>query len=178
MEAMMNDEWRASVIGTALDEFKKMKAHADRALVQVGDAAFFDHLDEESNSIAIILKHLGGNLTSRWTDFLTTDGEKPTRNRDGEFEDAATSRAAIVEGWERGYRRLVTTLESLAPGDLMRIVTIRGESLTVLQALVRALAHTSAHVGQVVLLAKHYAGPRWQTLSMPRVRQTTGLRST
>lgn len=166
----MNEDPRAHVVRTAIAEFSRIKAQVDKALAQVRDDAFFERLDDESNSIALILKHLGGNLTSRWTDFLTTDGEKPTRHRDSEFEDEDETRAAIVAAWERGYRQLTASLESLDPDALMRTVTIRGEPHTVLQAIDRALAHTAMHAGQIVLLAKHYAGDRWQTLTIPRAR--------
>jgi hypothetical protein len=149
--------------------FDSIKSMADRAAAQVDDAAFFAPLAAEENSIALVMKHMAGNLRSRFTDFLTSDGEKPDRNRDAEFERApADSRAAILARWEEGWRILFAALDAIAPGDLTRTVTIRGEPHTVIQALSRQLAHQSQHAGQIVLLAKHAAGARWQTLSIPR----------
>jgi hypothetical protein len=158
----------APFIQVAVDEYRNWKAQADRALAQTDDRAFFTKLDEESNSIALIMKHVAGNLKSRWTDFLTTDGEKATRDRDSEFEETGDTRAAIVESWEDGWRRTFAAIEALAPDDLKRTVTIRGKPHTVTQAVARNLAHTASHVGQIILLAKHFAADRWQTLSIPR----------
>ncbi len=158
----------AHLIETVLDQYREGKAQADRALAQTDDRAFFAKLDEESNSIAPVMKHVAGNLKSRWTDFLTSDGEKSTRNRDSEFEDTDQTRAAIVESWEDGWRRALAVIEALTPDDLMRTVSIRGKSHTVVHALARNLTHTASHVGQIILLAKHFAGGGWQTLSIPR----------
>lgn len=142
---------------------------AERAAAQVDDAAFFAPLGAEENSIALLMKHMAGNLRSRFTDFLTSDGEKPDRNRDAEFEQSpADSRAAILARWNEGWRILFAALDTIAPGDLTRTVTIRGEPHTVIQALSRQLVHQSQHAGQIVLLAKHAAGVRWKTLSIPR----------
>ena len=153
----------------ALREFRRLKRGAEKALAQVSDEEFFRALDSESNSLAIIVKHLAGNLRSRWMDFLSTDGEKPDRNRDSEFViEAGDTRAALMERWERGWKYLFDALEPLGGDDLMRSVTIRGEPHTVVQAVNRQLTHYGAHVGQIVFLAKHLAGPRWQTLSVPR----------
>lgn len=150
-------------------QLRKLKTQADKAIAQVDDRDLFAALDPESNSIAIIMKHVAGNMRSRWTDFLTTDGDKPDRNRDTEFEsDAGESRAAAVARWEEGWNRFARTIASLTPGDLEKTVTIRGERHTVIEAINRQMTHYAAHVGQIVLLAKHYAGPRWQTLSIPR----------
>ena len=152
-------------------QLRKVKADADRAMAQVGDAQFFALLDADANSIALIVKHVAGNMRSRWTDFLTTDGEKPDRHRDGEFErDASDTREAILGRWEAGWHLVFSALQSLQPSDLGKTVTIRGEPHTVVQAVNRQVSHYSAHVGQIVLLAKHFAGPRWQTLSIPRKR--------
>jgi hypothetical protein len=149
--------------------FDSIKTMAERAAAQVDDAAFFAPLGDEENSIALLMKHMAGNLRSRFTDFLTTDGEKPDRNRDAEFEQSPSdSRAAIVARWDEGWRILFAALDTIAPGDLTRTVTIRGEPHTVIQALSRQLAHQSQHAGQIVLLAKHAAGERWKTLSIPR----------
>ena len=149
--------------------FESIKTTADRASAQVDDAAFFAPLGAEENSIALVMKHMAGNLRSRFTDFLTSDGEKPDRNRDAEFEQSpADSRAAILARWDDGWRILFAALDTIAPGDLTRTVTIRGEPHTVIQALSRQLVHQSQHAGQIVLLAKHAAGARWKTLSIPR----------
>ncbi len=140
----------------------------ERAMQQVSDEHLFTTLDSESNSIAIIVKHITGNMRSRWTDFLTTDGEKPTRNRDSEFVDPAKTRAALMEDWDDGWSKVFRTLESLAESDLTRTVTIRGETHSVMQAINRQVAHYPHHVGQIVLLAKHFACEKWQSLSVPR----------
>ena len=154
--------------------FESIKTQADRAAAQVDDAAFFSPLGEDENSIALIMKHMSGNLRSRFTNFLTSDGEKPDRDRDGEFEQAQTdSRAAIMTRWEDGWRILFDALDALAPDDLTRTVAIRGEPHTVIQALSRQLVHHSQHAGQIVLLAKHAAGSKWQTLSIPKAKKRT-----
>jgi hypothetical protein len=150
-------------------QLRKLKTQADKAIAQVDDAQFFALLDEDANSIALIVKHVSGNMRSRWTDFLTTDGEKPGRDRDTEFErDSGDTRAALMARWDAAWDLLLGTLTSLQPADLGRTVTIRGEPHTVLQAINRQLSHYSSHVGQIVLLAKHYAGSRWHTLSIPK----------
>lgn len=140
----------------------------ERAMAQVADEQLFATLDEEGNSIAVIVKHMAGNMRSRWVDFLTSDGEKPDRNRDSEFEDPPQTRAGLMEVWEAGWACVVKALEPLSDGDLGRTVTIRGEAHSVMQAINRQLAHYPYHVGQIVLLAKHFASDRWQTLSVPR----------
>lgn len=145
------------------------KGLADDAMAQVDDAQFFAPLGGDENGIALVVKHMAGNLRSRWTDFLTTDGEKPDRDRDAEFEvHDGDSRAALMEAWERGWATFLDTLASLAPDDLGRTVTIRGEPQTVLRAVDRGVAHACYHAGQIVLLAKHFAGPAWRSLSIPR----------
>jgi hypothetical protein len=150
-------------------QLRKLKAQADKAIAQVDDSQLFAALDAESNSIAVIMKHVAGNMRSRWSDFLTSDGEKPNRNRDTEFEtDSGETRATTVGRWEEGWDLFARTIASLRPGDLEKTVTIRGERHTVIEAINRQMTHYAAHVGQIVLLAKHYAGPRWQTLSIPR----------
>jgi hypothetical protein len=150
-------------------QLKKLKGQAEKAIAQVNDEQFFAALDPDANSIAIIMKHMAGNMRSRWTDFLTADGEKPDRNRDSEFEIAGQdTRSQVMAWWEDGWARLVDAVSSLNPVDLTRKVTIRGEEHTVVEAINRQVTHYAAHVGQVVLLAKHYAGPNWQTLSIPR----------
>ncbi|HYD55129.1 MAG TPA: DUF1572 family protein [Gemmatimonadaceae bacterium] len=168
------DSGAAEILGRAYladlaARFSTLRDVAERAIAQVDDGALHDALDAESNSIAVLMAHVGGNLASRFTDFLTTDGEKPDRDRDGEFDLPGTeSRARLEARWSAGWRALEWSLATLEPADLLRTVTIRGEPLTVFQALSRALAHVAQHVGQIVLLAKHAAGPRWRTLSLPR----------
>jgi hypothetical protein len=150
-------------------EFRRLKAQADRALEQVSDEEFFRQLDAESNSLALIVKHVAGNLHSRWRDFLTTDGEKPERNRDSEFELApADTRTRLMERWETGWATLFREIEPLGAADMLRKVTIRGEPHTVVQCIQRQLTHYGEHVGQIVFLAKHLRGPRWKTLSISR----------
>jgi hypothetical protein len=152
-------------------QFRKLKKLAEDALAQVKDDELNVTLDAESNSLAVIMKHMAGNLRSRFTDFLTTDGEKPDRNRDGEFEiDGTPGRAATFVDWESGWARLFETLNALTPADLLRDVHIRGERLSVLQALDRQMTHHAYHVGQIVFLAKHLRSADWKNLSMPRRR--------
>jgi len=150
-------------------EFARCQELAEKAMAQVtDDARLHVALDAVSNSIAVMLRHVGGNLASRWTDFLTSDGEKPDRDRDGEFEARTQSRAELLETWGRGWRALWTSLASLTAADLVREVKIRGESFTVVGAIERSLAHTAYHVGQIVFLCKHLASERWKTLSIAR----------
>lgn len=150
--------------------FRHYKGLAERAMAQVGDEQLFTLLDKESNSIAITVKHMAGNMRSRWTDFLMSDGEKPDRQRDLEFIAPPKTRAALMSMWEEGWGILFATLESLTDADMTRTVTIRGEAHSVMQAINRQVAHYSHHVGQIVLLAKHLSGPRWKSLSVPRNR--------
>ena len=153
----------------AVLQLRKLKAQADKAVAQTSDDSFFATLDPEANSIALIMKHMAGNMRSRWTDFLTTDGEKPDRDRDREFETASTdTRAAVTAQWEDGWDRLLAAITPLSPADLPKTVRVRGEAHSVLEAINRQMTHYAAHVGQIVLLAKHYAGSNWQTLSIPR----------
>ncbi|HMG88366.1 MAG TPA: DUF1572 domain-containing protein [Terracidiphilus sp.] len=161
-------KFTTSHIEDALAIFRQYKLLGERAMAQVSDAQLFASLDEESNSIAIIVKHITGNMRSRWTDFLTTDGEKPDRNRDCEFVDPPATREALLSEWEDGWARVFGAIEPLTDEDLARVVTIRGEAHSVMQAINRQLAHYPQHVGQIVLLAKHYAGEQWQTLSVAR----------
>ncbi|HTX42104.1 MAG TPA: DUF1572 domain-containing protein [Acidobacteriaceae bacterium] len=148
--------------------FAHYKKLAERAMAQVSDQQLFTAIDPEANSIAILVKHMSGNMRSRWTDFLTTDGEKPTRHRDSEFEQPPASRAELLALWESGWACLFSALQPLTEADLSRTITIRGEAHSVMQAINRQLAHYPYHVGQIVLLAKHFAGDRWQSLSVPR----------
>lgn len=146
-----------------------MKLQAERAMAQLSEAQFFRQIDAGSNSIAIIVKHIAGNSRSRWTDFLTSDGEKPDRRRDTEFELVpADTKAALMEQWEDGWRLVFGAIEPLKGEDLLRTVVIRGEPHTVVQAINRQLTHYAHHIGQILFLAKHLAGEKWQTLSIPR----------
>jgi hypothetical protein len=150
-------------------QLRKLKTQAEKAIAQIKPDQLFAAPDPESNSIAIIMKHMAGNMRSRWTDFLTSDGEKPDRNRDSEFETTATdTRERIFAAWEDGWDRLFRALSSLKPDDLGKTVAIRGEPHSVLEAINRQLTHYAAHVGQIVFVAKHYAGPQWQSLSIPK----------
>ena len=160
---------RGPFLDNALSEFRKSRRLAEAALAQIDDAAFFAPLGPDENSPALVVKHVTGNQLSRWTDFLTTDGEKPDRHRDEEFERRdADTRAALMARWEQGWARLFAALEPLTEADLTRTVRIRGEPHTVLQAVTRQQTHYAYHVGQIVLLARHAAGPRWKSLSIPR----------
>ncbi len=153
----------------ALLQLRKLKDQAERAAAQVAEEDFFALLDAEANSIALVMKHMAGNMRSRWTDFLAADGEKSDRDRDTEFERAETdSRAALEARWQESWRITLESIGALRPEDLERTVTIRGEPHTVLQAINRQLVHYAYHVGQIVLLAKHRAGESWQSLSIPR----------
>jgi len=163
-------QFTTSFLEDALSLFRFSKSLAERAMAQVTDEQLFVTLDPDANSIAIIVKHMAGNMRSRWTDFLTTDGEKPDRNRDREFIDPPATRAELLAVWEDGWNCLFAAIEPLTDADLARTVTIRGESHSVLQAINRQLGHLSYHVGQIVLLAKHFAGDHWQSLSVPRNR--------
>lgn len=149
--------------------FRGYKRMADSSLAQVSNEEFFRLLDPESNSLAIIVKHVGGNLRSRWTDFLTSDGEKPDRDRDREFELVpGDTREDLMRRWEHGWEVTFNTLQSLKPEDTLRAVMIRREPHTVLQAISRSVTHIAQHTGQIVFLAKHLCGSNWKTLSIPR----------
>lgn len=158
----------AGFMSAIINAFEANKRLADRAVEQVPDDKLHSALDPHTNSIAVIMKHVAGNLTSRWTDFLTTDGEKPWRNRDDEFVDSFGSRAELLEVWERGWACLLTALKKLTPADLDRIVQIRGEPHSVPLALERSLGHACYHIGQIVQVARILAGEKWNTLTIPR----------
>jgi len=169
------DTWLVDIVRT----FRNYKALGDGALSQVSDADLHTRLDTDANSVALIVKHLAGNLRSRFTDFLTSDGEKPDRDRDAEFEmPERVSRDVVVGWWEDGWAIALASLESLKAGDLERTVTIRGEPFFVVEALNRLAAHTAYHVGQVVLLAKHFAGPKWTSLSIPKGQSKQATKGT
>jgi hypothetical protein len=151
------------------DQFRKLKDLGDKALTQVRDEDLFATLDPESNSLAILIQHMAGNLLSRWTDFLHSDGEKPDRNRDSEFEvTGATTRAELLARWEEGWRCLFQALAALHEEDLAMTVLIRAEPHSVIKAINRQLTHYGYHIGQIVFLAKHFASDHWKTLSVPR----------
>ena len=164
-----------AIIQNYLDDSRKaMRAYkklAEKALDQLTDEEYFITLDEESNSVAVVMKHMAGNMFSRWTDFLTTDGEKPNRNRDYEFIiEHDTTKADVRDYWERGWQCVFDALDPLQIEDLEKRVFIRGEEHTVVQAINRQLMHYAYHVGQIVFLAKHFRATGWSSLSIPRNR--------
>ncbi|MGO8934555.1 MAG: DUF1572 domain-containing protein [Terracidiphilus sp.] len=161
-------EFTTSYVEDVLAVFRYYKRLAERAMEQVTDEQIFAVIDKEANSIAVIVKHIAGNMRSRWTDFLTTDGEKPGRDRDGEFVEPPATREGLMAMWEDGWNRVFSAIEPLTDADLGRTVTIRGEAHSVMQAINRQLAHYPHHVGQIVLLAKHFGCDHWQSLSVPR----------
>ncbi len=157
-----------ALLDAIINTFEANKRLADRAVEQVPDDKLHVALDAHTNSIAVIMKHVAGNLLSRWTEFLTTDGEKPWRNRDGEFQQPFGSRTEMLEHWDRGWSCLLTALRSLRPEDLEKTVAIRGEPHSVPLALERSLGHTCYHIGQIVQVARIHAGEKWNTLTIPR----------
>ena len=167
----MPHQLSTSYLRDSIGLFHYYKKLAERAMAQCPDDALFVTLDPESNSIAILVKHMAGNMRSRWRDFLTTDGEKPDRNRDTEFEAPPATRAELLELWERGWKYVFDALEPLSESDLTRTVTIRSEPHSVMQAINRQLAHYAHHAGQILFLAKHLTFVRtgkWESLSVPR----------
>jgi hypothetical protein len=164
----MAHERTDSYLKDSITIFKGCKKMGETAIAQCPDASLIAQLDDESNSIATIVKHMAGNMRSRWTEFLTTDGEKPNRDRDSEFEDPPKNRSELLDMWDGGWKCLFTALEPLREEDLKKTVTIRGEEHSVMQAINRQVAHYSDHVGQIILLAKHYAGADWKTLTIPK----------
>ena len=158
----------AEYLRVVRQNFLDLKKLGDRTFAQLPDADFYAQPDRESNSIAVVIRHLHGNMASRFTDFLTTDGEKPGRNRDGEFESANQSRDELVERWETGWQIVMKALDSLDEADLLRTVLIRNQPLSVIEALNRQVSHYGYHVGQIVFLAKHRRAANWKTLSIPR----------
>lgn len=169
--AVPDSDIGAAYLAEALRVFRQYKEMGERAMDQLEPDQYFQPLDAESNSVGIIARHMAGNMRSRWTDFLTSDGEKPDRDRDAEFElPAGTTPADVRRWWDDGWRCVFAAVEPLRPEDLLRTVTIRGVPHTVLEAIDRQVTHYAYHVGQIVQLARHFAGPRWQTLSIPRRR--------
>ena len=166
----MPTKFTTSYVEDALAMYRYYKTLAERAMAQVRDDQLFASIDEENNSIAIVVKHMAGNMRSRWVDFLTSDGEKPDRNRDSEFDDPPRTREALMGMWEQGWKYVFDAVEPLTDTDLGRTVTIRGEAHSVMQAINRQVAHYANHVGQIVMLAKHFSGARWESLTIPRNR--------
>ena len=164
----MQEQILQNYLDESVNAFRSYKKLAEKAMKQVSDEEFFRAIDQEANSIATITKHIGGNLRSRWTDFLTSDGEKPDRNRDAEFVVKTDTRKSLTEFWEDGLNTLFETLQSLTIEDLGKTVLIRGEDFTVVKAINRAAMHTASHVGQIQFLAKHFRVGDWQTLSVPK----------
>lgn len=162
-------DFTAHYLEEARRQMRGQKRMGEGAMVQLGDDEFFLTLDPESNSVAILVKHLAGNMRSRFTDFLMSDGEKPDRFRDREFQvSGTTTRAEVMRWWEDGWSCVLGAIETLKPEDVSRTVTIRGEPHTVLQAINRQIAHYAAHIGQIVFLAKHLRSSKWKTLTIPR----------
>jgi hypothetical protein len=167
----MNESLATHYLEDSIASLRAYKKLAGKAIAQLKDDEFFIALDEEGNSVAVIMKHMAGNMFSRWTDFLTTDGEKPDRNRDMEFViDPKTGKDHVVAYWEKGWQRVFETLEPLKAEDLGKTVLIRGEEHTVIQAINRQLMHYANHIGQIVFLAKHFRSAEWKSLSIPRNR--------
>jgi hypothetical protein len=169
-------EFTDSYLSDAVGVFHTYKRLGERALAQISDEVLTVTLDSESNSVATIVKHMAGNMRSRWTNFLTTDGEKPDRNRDAEFESPAATRVELIAQWDAGWKCVFDALAALSAVDLERTILIRNEPHSVMQAINRQLAHYSYHVGQIVFLAKHFASDHWTSLSMPR-RKAAGFDS-
>jgi len=170
---MTTDTLAETYLEDVLERLRGTKRLADEAAAQVSDEEFFRALDPEANSIAVVMKHMAGNMRSRWTDFLTSDGEKPDRRRDSEFVAEGEDRRAILEAWEAGWRLVFDAVGSLAPADLTRAITIRHEPYTVVSAINRQLAHYNQHAGQIIFLAKHFKSSAWRSLSIPRGQSET-----
>jgi hypothetical protein len=156
------------ILEVVIDEFQKIKKLADKSIAQVDDAQLWARLDPDANSIGILMRHMAGNMRSRWTDFRTTDGEKPDRNRDQEFEEPLLSREELVAEWEDGWRRVFDALASISDADLDSTIYIRSEPHSIYKAISRQVAHYAGHTYQILLLAKHFKGVDWKTLSIPR----------
>ena len=162
---MPND---SPILSAAVDEFQKIKKLADKSIEQLSDEQLHATIDPDANSIAVLMRHMAGNMRSRWIEFMTSDGEKPDRMRDREFEDPGQSRAELIAEWEHGWQCVFEALTPLGDADLLRSVIIRGESMSVYKAISRQVAHYAGHAYQILLLAKHLQGARWKTLSIPR----------
>jgi len=164
----MAHERTDSYLKDSISLFHYYKKLGENAIAQCPDEGLFASLDEENNSMAIVVKHMTGNMRSRWTDFLTSDGEKANRNRDSEFEAPPKTRAEILDLWDAGWKCVFSALEPLGEAEMTKTVTIRGEEHSVMQAINRQIAHYAYHVGQIVLLAKHFAGANWKALTIPK----------
>ena len=174
---MAHEQVGAEYLADALRNFRSYKKLAEEALAQTSDEDVFRLIDPEANSTAILIKHMAGNMRSRWTDFLTSDGEKPDRHRDREFEiDPGTTREQVMQWWEGGWKCVFDAITPLEPDDLLRKVYIAGKEHTVLQAISRQLLHYAGHVNQIVLLAKHFRGAEWKSLSIPKGQSETYAR--
>ena len=165
---MSSDDIVKDYLSDSITSFRAYKKMADKAIAQVNDDELFVTIDDESNSIAIVMKHMAGNMLSRWTDFLTTDGEKPTRNRDMEFVIESRDKDELIDYWERGWNALFTAVEPLQLDDFEKTVSIRGEEHTIVKAINRQLTHYAYHIGQIVFLAKHFRSSEWRSLSIPK----------
>lgn len=163
-------QFTTSYLTDSLTVFRQYKGLGERAMKQVTDEQLSTALDSEMDSIAQVVKHLAGNMRSRWTDFLTSDGEKPDRNRDSEFDNPPTTREEVMKLWGEGWGLIFAALEPLSEADLSRTITIRGEPHSVMQAINRQISHYAYHVGQIVLMAKYFAGTQWKSLTIPRGR--------
>jgi len=161
-------QFTTSYLEDSLAVLRYYKTQAEKAIAQVADDQLFVALDPESNSIGILVKHMTGNMRSRWTDFLTTDGEKPDRNRDSEFMEPPASRAELMQRWDEGWDLVLQSLSGLSDADLVKTVTIRGEAHSVMQAINRQIAHYTFHIGQIVMMAKHLSHENWTPLTIPR----------
>ena len=160
----------------ALATFRGYKLRTEKAFAQLRDDDWFRLIDPESNSVATIVKHMAGNMRSRWTNFLTSDGEKPDRHRDTEFIlDSSTTPAQVRRWWDEGWKLVFAAIEPLTAADLDKKITIRGHEHTVLEAINRQLTHYAEHIGQIILLAKHFRGTDWKTLSIPKGQSETGI---
>lgn len=166
--ASMALEFTTSYLEDSIHVFRQFKSLADRAISQATDPQLYELLDKDANSIAIVMQHMAGNLKSRWTSFLSEDGEKPWRNRDREFEQPPATREALLQMWEDGWDCAFQALQSLTEADLSRTVRIRGEAHSVMQAITRQIAHNAYHCGQIVLLAKHFQHDQWTSLTVPK----------
>ncbi len=166
----MPHEFMTDYVKDSIAVFHLYKSLAEKALAQISDEDFFRQIDAESNSIAIIVKHIAGNMRSRWTDFLTSDGEKPTRDRDGEFIAHNATRADYMKEWNEGWQLVFDTLAPLSNADLERKVMIRGEAHSVMQAINRQVAHYSNHIGQIIFLCKHLSADHWKAVPIPRTK--------
>jgi hypothetical protein len=158
----------ASIVETSVEELRKVKRLADNSIAQLDDEQLWKRLDPDANSVAVVMRHMAGNMRSRWTDFRTSDGEKPDRQRDQEFEDRTMTRAELLAEWEDGWKRVFDALASVSDADLGDTVFIREEAHTIFRAIARQLVHYAGHAYQILLLAKHLRGADWQTLSIPR----------